>query len=238
MIEALPLAADGYLAYEYIPVGPLKPLGLLIEPPLSFPRKVFPLNPFPARIPDSTIAKEATELLLEVSPAFLANHCLRTFVFGDLLGQAANLNYDLEILYLGSLLHDLGLTERFDGTESFEIDGANAAYAFLKEHGLPLEKAALVREAIALHLSLAAAQKQAEIALVRAGAGVDVIGRGIESISSQAVAQVVAAYPRLGFKKDLIQVCRSQAERKPTSTIAGLFQQGFADVVSTAPFDE
>jgi len=193
------------------------------------------LNPFPARIPDSTIAKEATELLLEVSPAFLANHCLRTFVFGDLLGQAANLNYDLEILYLGSLLHDLGLTERFDGTESFEIDGANAAYVFLKEHGLPLEKAALVREAIALHLSLAAAQKQAEIALVRAGAGVDIRGRGI---SSQAVAQVVAAYPRLGFKKGLIEVCRSQAERKPTSTIAGMFQQGFADVVSTAPFDE
>jgi hypothetical protein len=33
IIEALPLAASGYLAYEYIPVGPLKPLGLLIEPP-------------------------------------------------------------------------------------------------------------------------------------------------------------------------------------------------------------
>jgi hypothetical protein len=33
IIEALPLAANGYLAYEYIPVGPLKPLGLLIEPP-------------------------------------------------------------------------------------------------------------------------------------------------------------------------------------------------------------
>ena len=35
IIEALPLAANGYLAYEYIPVGPLKPLGLLIEPPQS-----------------------------------------------------------------------------------------------------------------------------------------------------------------------------------------------------------
>jgi hypothetical protein len=33
IIEALPLTANGYLAYEYIPVGPLKPLGLLIEPP-------------------------------------------------------------------------------------------------------------------------------------------------------------------------------------------------------------
>ena len=32
IIEALPLAANGYLVFEYIPVGPLKPLGLLIEP--------------------------------------------------------------------------------------------------------------------------------------------------------------------------------------------------------------
>jgi hypothetical protein len=31
IIEALPLAANGYLLFEYIPVGPLKPLGLLIE---------------------------------------------------------------------------------------------------------------------------------------------------------------------------------------------------------------
>jgi hypothetical protein len=33
IIEALPLAANGYLAFEYIPVGPLQPLGLLIESP-------------------------------------------------------------------------------------------------------------------------------------------------------------------------------------------------------------
>ena len=35
IVEALPLAANGYLAYEYIPVGPLKPLGLLLQPPQS-----------------------------------------------------------------------------------------------------------------------------------------------------------------------------------------------------------
>jgi hypothetical protein len=30
IVEALPLAANGYLVFEYIPVGPLRPLGLLI----------------------------------------------------------------------------------------------------------------------------------------------------------------------------------------------------------------
>ena len=33
IIEALPLAANGYLVFEYIPVGPLRPLGLLIKSP-------------------------------------------------------------------------------------------------------------------------------------------------------------------------------------------------------------
>ena len=33
IVEALPLAANGYLVFEYIPVGPLQPLGLLIKSP-------------------------------------------------------------------------------------------------------------------------------------------------------------------------------------------------------------
>ena len=33
IVEALPLAANGYLVVQYIPVGPLRPLGLLIESP-------------------------------------------------------------------------------------------------------------------------------------------------------------------------------------------------------------
>jgi hypothetical protein len=30
-IQALPLAANGFLAFDFIPGGPLKPLGLLIQ---------------------------------------------------------------------------------------------------------------------------------------------------------------------------------------------------------------
>jgi hypothetical protein len=31
IIDALPLAANDYLVFQYIPVGPLRPLGLLID---------------------------------------------------------------------------------------------------------------------------------------------------------------------------------------------------------------
>ena len=33
MVETLPLAANGYLVFEYIVLGPLQPLALLIQPP-------------------------------------------------------------------------------------------------------------------------------------------------------------------------------------------------------------
>ena len=36
-------------------------------------------------IPDSEICKKATQLVTEVSPTSLCNHCIRTFLFGDLL---------------------------------------------------------------------------------------------------------------------------------------------------------
>ncbi|WP_309741236.1 HD domain-containing protein, partial [Chamaesiphon sp. OTE_20_metabat_361] len=75
-------------------------------------------------IPDSDICKKATQLTTEVSPSFLCNHCLRTFFFGDLLGKRDGLKCDRELLYLGAVMHDLGLTERFGGEQRFEVDGA------------------------------------------------------------------------------------------------------------------
>jgi hypothetical protein len=67
----------------------------------------------------------------EVSPTSLCNHCIRTFLFGDLLGirdglkcdseallrlrsisESSSVSADRELLYLGAIMHDLGLTER------------------------------------------------------------------------------------------------------------------------------
>jgi hypothetical protein len=31
IVEKMPIAAEGFAAYDYIPVGPLKPLGMLIQ---------------------------------------------------------------------------------------------------------------------------------------------------------------------------------------------------------------
>lgn len=167
-------------------------------------------------IPDSEICKKATQLVAQVSPTFLCNHCIRTFLFGDLLGKRDGLKCDRELLYLGAVMHDLGLTQRFDGEQRFEVDGADAARAFVLEHGLPDEKAEVVWDAIALHTSLGiASRKQPEIALVHLGASADVLGLRISDISSEIVEQVIEAYPRLGFKMAMTELLVSQIKRKP-----------------------
>jgi len=101
-------------------------------------------------IPDSELALKATKLVAEISPQFLYHHCMRTFLFANLIGQRQEMKIDRELLYLGAIMHDLGLTERFDGDQRYEVDGADAAREFLLQHGLPKDRAEVVWDAIAL----------------------------------------------------------------------------------------
>lgn len=167
-------------------------------------------------IPDSNMAQRATRLVGELSPSFLYQHCLRTFLFGAALAQRDGLTYDRELFYVSALLHDLGLTERFDGPQRFEVQGADAARAFVQEHGWPEDKADLVWEAIALHTSIGIAdRRQPEIALVHLGAGVDVFGLRFDEIPPSVVEQTLATCPHLDFKNAMAQALLSQVQRKP-----------------------
>ena len=44
---------------------------------------------------------------------------------------------DLELLYVGAMFHDIGLTADYrDSMLRFEVDGANAAEKFLRDRGV------------------------------------------------------------------------------------------------------
>ncbi|WP_035139488.1 HD domain-containing protein [Fischerella sp. PCC 9605] len=202
-------------------------------------------------IPDSELAKKATQLVAEVSPKFLYNHCVRTYLFGEILGRRDALKFDRELLYLSAVMHDLGLTERFDGQQRFEVDSADAAQAFLLEHGLPQEKAEIVWDAIALHTSIGiASRKQPEIALVHLGAGVDAAGMRLQDIAPETVERVIDAYPRLGCGKALMELILSQVKRKPEAAaftwmadvgrchVHGFVCPSFGDAIRNSPFND
>src|SRR6266567_44328 len=164
---------------------------------------------------DSKMARLATELARDTSPEYLFNHAARTFLFGALIGNANKLKFDSEILYLACILHDLGLTERFAGPLPFEIQGAQAARAFLTKNGLPNDQADMVWDSIAMHPLAIASFKQPEIALVSAGAGADVVGSDLEKIPENAKAAVAHAFPRLDFKHAFVKTCAGVVRRFP-----------------------
>jgi hypothetical protein len=98
------------------------------------------------------MAKDLTELIRDKEPELLYHHSRRVYLFGALTGQRKGLAYDPELLYVGAMFHDIGLTEQYrHSTLRFEVDGANAARDFLRKYGVPESSVEMVWDAIALH---------------------------------------------------------------------------------------
>jgi hypothetical protein len=172
------------------------------------------------KIPDSKMAREATELVREHQTEMLFNHSVRVYVFGAIKGIRQDLKFDSELLYVAALFHDMGLVDAYE-TEAkrFEVDGANAAREFLRSHGISEPKADLVWEAIALHATPGIPQyMRPEIALTQSGVLMDVLGAGFDEYTPQQRDQVIAAFPRHDFKNEFVQIQTRSALRKPQTT--------------------
>jgi hypothetical protein len=212
-------------------------------------------EPFPSavagvRLIDSKVAREATELTRTVSPPYLFNHAVRTFLFGSLVGQARGQSFDEELLYLACILHDLGLTQQFEGDLPFEIQGAESAKHFLEEHAYAKERVAVIWDGIAMHASIIAHYKQPEIALVGEGAGTDVVGPDFSEIKKADVEAVIRAFPRLKFKDAFVKTCADVVRKHPKGASRSFMRdvgeryvpefhpRNFCDFVAQAPFAE
>jgi hypothetical protein len=171
-------------------------------------------------IPDSTIAREATEFVGDVSTQLLFDHSRRVFLWGSLQGENLGLDYDPELLYVGAMFHDIGLVEGHRSQhERFEIDGANAARAFLERHGLPEERVMTVWESIALHTTPEVPRyKQPEVRLVTMGVEYDVLGFRFHELSAEQRDEVLASHPRTGFKTGIVEAFSAGMRDKPETT--------------------
>ncbi|MDL4770901.1 MULTISPECIES: HD domain-containing protein [Thermomonosporaceae] len=182
-------------------------------------------------IPDTDAARQADALVFEIESPTLANHSVRTYLFGRAVGEGLGLrpgtDYDDELLYLACILHDVGLTGRGDREQRFEVDGADAAGEFLTELGLPADRVRTVWEAIALHTSNGIASRmRPEIALTHAGAGADVTGLGARHLPEGFAERVHAAFPRLGCGELLTEAIVDQAVRNPAKAPLFTFPSG------------
>lgn len=168
-------------------------------------------------IPDSTLAREATEFVQDVTTQLLFDHSRRVFLWGSLQGEKLSLDYDPELLYVGAMFHDVGLVEGHRSEhERFEIDGANAARAFLQERGLPEEQITTVWDSIALHTTPEIPRYKApEVWLVTLGVEYDVLGLHLDDVALDRQADVLAAHPRSGFKEGIVKAFFDGMRDKP-----------------------
>ncbi|MER5748126.1 HD domain-containing protein [Streptomyces sp. NPDC002225] len=176
------------------------------------------------RIPDSALAKEATELVREAATPLLFDHSRRVFLFGALRGAQQGLDFDPELLYIGAMFHDLGLTTRYARTDQrFEIDGADEARRFLHAHGITGEPAQRVWTAIALHTTPEIPlHMDPEIALVTRGVELDVLGIGYQAVTDEQRAAVVAAHPRPDFKNRILAAFTDGIKDRPDTTFGNV----------------
>ncbi|MFE9627717.1 HD domain-containing protein [Streptomyces sp. NPDC006527] len=175
-------------------------------------------------VPLSKMVREATELVREAASPTLYHHSRRVFFLGALRGRARGLYADPELLYVGALFHDLGLTSRYRTShQRFEIDGADEARGFLQRHGIGSQEAQLVWQGIALHTTAEIPWHMApEVALVTAGVEADVLGIGLGEIEAAHLADVVAAHPRPGFKQQILKEFTDGIAHRPQTTFGNV----------------
>jgi hypothetical protein len=180
-------------------------------------------------IPDSQLAREVTQLILDTESELLFNHSTRVYLWGALLGKRKNLAFDRELLYVAAMFHDIGLTSVYrESPLRFEVDSANAARDFLRSHHIEEKDIEKVWTAVALHTTPGIPEHmQGEIALVQAGAGMDVAGRGFEEFTDEQRITVVEAYPRgPDFASKMIDTFYDGMKHRPGSTF-GTFNDDF-----------
>jgi HD superfamily phosphodiesterase len=175
-------------------------------------------------IPDTKLVVEATELVRESATPLIYHHSRRVYLFGALRGREQGLSYDPELLYVGAMFHDLGLTLKYRRIDQrFEIDGADEARKFLLRHGISDDAATKVWTAIALHTTPEIPLHMApEIALVTRGVELDVLGIGYHSITDEQRAAVTAAHPRPHFKRDILEAFTDGIEDRPETTFGNV----------------
>lgn len=177
------------------------------------------------RMPDSAIARAATQLVRDTEDDLLYNHSRRVFLWGALSGERRGLKYDPELLYLGAMFHDMGLNEKYSTPDlRFEVDGANAARKFLKSYGVPEHDIEDVWTAIALHTTPGIPEHmRPTIALVTAGVEMDVLGIAYHDFTHEQRDHVCAHHPgEASFKENIIDHFAKRIIRKPLTTFGNV----------------
>jgi hypothetical protein len=202
-------------------------------------------------VPDGSLITEVIEYAQRLSEPYLFNHAMRSWLFAEMIGRAKGIDYDHEVVAIGTILHDIGLTAGVSGLNRFEVNGADAARAFIAGRGFSNRRAQLIWDLVALNSTPSLAlHKEPEVAVGTMGIGLDYGGFFLDTLQAGDVARIVSAFPRLRMKDSFSRTCcRLVTERPETShdnflrDFGERFVPGYkaistVDLLMNAPFEE
>jgi hypothetical protein len=175
--------------------------------------------------PDSKLARDAEQLLLDTSSTEFVNHSYRSYYFSAVLCDIAGMRHriDPEVLYVSVLLHDVGLfVAPVEGEHCFSVTGARLARGLAAENDWDAGRADRLAASITANLNPRVPQDVfgAEAYWFRRGGIVDVLAQGWK-IHPRNLDQILTAYPRDGFSAETGRLVAAEVSRNPRCRFAG-----------------
>ena len=176
---------------------------------------------------------------------------MRSWLFAEAIGRIKRIDYDREVVAIGTILHDIGLTASVSGPNRFEVNGADAALSFIKGKGLSDRRAQLIWDLVALNSTPSLAlHKEPEVMVATMGIGLDYGGFGVEALPTADVERILSAFPRLRMKQQFAETCCRIVTARPETSydnflrdfgerfVPGYKAVSTVDLLMNAPFDE
>jgi hypothetical protein len=202
-------------------------------------------------VPDGPLITAVIEHAQRLSEPYLFNHAMRSWLFAEAIGRIKGISYNREVVAVGTILHDIGLTANVSGPNRFEVNGADAALSFIRGKGLSDRRAQLIWDLVALNSTPSLAlHKEPEVAVGTMGIGLDYGGFGVESLPADNVERILSAFPRLKMKQQFAEACCRMVTAKPETSydnflrdfgerfVPGYKAVSTVDILVNAPFDE
>ena len=202
-------------------------------------------------VADTPLIATVIEYAQRLSEPYLFNHAMRSWLFAEAIGRTKGIDYDREVVAIGTVLHDIGLTAGVSGPNRFEVNGADAALSFIKGKGLSDRRAQLIWDLVALNSTPSLAlHKEPEVAVGTMGIGLDYGGFGVQALSAGDLERILGAYPRLKMKQRFADSCCRLVTEKPETSydnflrdfgerfVPGYKAVSTVDLLMNAPFAE
>jgi hypothetical protein len=204
-----------------------------------------------ADVPDTPLIAAAMEYAERICEPYLFNHAMRSWLFAETIGRVKGIDYDREVVAIGTILHDIGLTPSVSGPHRFEVNGADAALSFIKDAGVSQRRTQLIWDLVALNSTPSLAlRKEPEVAVGTMGIGLDYGGFAIDAVPAPDIERILAAFPRLGMKQRFTAACCRLVAAKPETSydnflrdfgerfVPGYTAVSTVDFLMKAPFNE